>query len=1376
MAQHTTGNHIGILDFHGDGLGVISSRIVHINLSGNGGEAFGYCGDHTIRIHFHDTGVSRGESNLGSTREVSVQLVIDPYGFRGIHAQAIVIVAEETHITGITDQLIFTCKHIICLLCYIAGQLEPVNCGLIEVLEAFISLSQNLDLKLNLLGGFAGIAQGDPSDTGLLGNDLAIDHIGNAGLAGTDIQQLCPLGNGIDQGVHAVQLVGAHNQGVIHQAVHEEVQIVAGHTDLVGSVVQSVVIAGDHKCSIVVIAPTVLQIVDVISQLEGHNGSAVALGVNGSHILVEGTHLHCQLAVFIGAGGNIAQLHGHCVVVVVDSHIGIQTVLLQSLIVLVTEFNIVDNGCLEVDDQRELEYILLVGILTAILVVQVSFHTNSVLGVVLQVVVHGIELDLHACGIDGAAVTIGLTDIRIHDFVDDLAGGVIGDGYDNLGCVTQHTGPDITQRMDRAFLVGKCDEVLVCGDDHIAGILHEVVGAHVADVVLGQTADGAGSKCVGHNLVLHSDGVIQFVSIGLKVVQVQLRSHSPVAIESQIRHAHIHFGAGSCGQGDKAFHIHTVLEGFVQILLVLFAQGDLNGDLGFLAGFHGQVLVRYGATGHADYLEGSAGQRISSFSNGGQTVCGQGLADAFGQNICAQIIGQSAVAEVLHGEGHFVHTGLLLVIAQLQLGLVHDLAVLVVGHNDSLALDSADQVSQACALLSDSVGLTVLVDHDICGGHHQAVNHMIDGHIVIGDVGEVLHNILTHQQGQTCHIGASHRGTGQAVVAAAGNGGQNVTTVLGDLRLDLQAGSGAPGGEVGHEGAGLLVLADGQHATTGSSQHLTIVLGDGAACQSCLADVHSDITGYIIINDNTGCTLLLRDDSLLLEGDVATTNQCDLAVYIHTAIVCSTADAGDHHELNVLCILGTQQRIEEAVFLACIGIGLVEVHNGLAQLDVGSLDTVDGGNGHSALISTGRTNRTAIGVGGQRQVTVLIGTECGVVGVGSCNNQADTCVTDLLVNTEHHLFVALTGKACGSTQRHIDNIHAQDHAVFQSGQNPGRNSGVIYIGEHLHGHQLCIGCNAGDGVVLTNDDTRNVGTMVVVGGIGVGVLICVVEAEGDLIADKDIIHGQACELLACQGVAQQACHLIVGQAQVVGMEIIGGECAVCVVNTGIQNCDHHAFTVVLDIGAVNDTGVIDINGVLHQLGLSNLVDFTYHNLHAGVQALADRLEVTGTNCDFKTTQQDGVVITLGVADCQLVQLFQDLGLLAGNLLLNFFCIVALQSILAKGHGLVRFLVCVHQVHDIYIDDNGNYIIILYTLGQLICNGAVQIVLQIQTGNILHQIDVGSLIAGSFCLRSSKNAKQERCCQKCYQHSQQHLIVLFVVHLFFAFLIGFLHGR
>ena len=1117
----------------------------------------------------------------------------------------------------------------------------------------------------------------------------------------------------------------------------------------------------------------------MIRQFKGDISSAVFLRVDGGHILVKGLQSRHCIAVSIHILADIGQLCTHGIVVVIDGSLGVETVLFLCLVILGVELHATEGGCLKVDGQGEGEDVLLIGLQTTVIIVHITGQGDGVGGVVGEVILGGIEFDLDVGRIDGAAVTIRLTDVHILTLENHFAGGIVGnDGLNALG-IPQQAGPDETQCVNGALLVGQGDMGGICGDIHILGILQEVVAAQVADIVTGQAADGTGSVGVSLGLVFLGNALVHFVRIGVEVGQVKHGSLGPVAVVCQVRHIQADVGTLLSLQGDVAFHVHAVFEGGIQVSLVLLTEGQ--GQLYICLAFavHLQPGAVELAALHGGDLNGCTLQDIGLFCDGGLTGVGQGLADAFGHNISADIVGQALGAEVLHGEGHFIDTGLFLVITQLQLGLVHYLTVSTISGDVGRGLDGAHQVGKACTLLSDGIGLAVGTQSNVSGGHQQLVDHGIDCHIVICNVGEILHHILPQQDDDAGQVGAGHGGAGEAVIAAAGDGGQNVAAVAGDLRLDIQAGGGTPGREVGNERTGGLALADLQLAVAGSNQHLAVVLGNGADCQFSVAHIHLDFTGHIIIDNDAGCALCLGDQSLLLEGVVTTANQNDLAGDIHAGVVSASADAGDDHVIHLHGFLVTQQGLAEFQRLCSSIVGLIKVDNSIAVHQVGSLHTVDGCNGQNAIVSTGRTNRAGIGVGGQAQVTVGLGTVSGRIAVGSGNHNADAGGTELVIDTVEQFFLRLTAKAAGGTQGHIDDINTQNHTVFQSRQNPGCPGSIHDIGEDLHGHQLCIGGNTSDHIVVADNNAGNVGTVVIVGRVNVGVVVGVVVTEGNLLVDVDIVNTQAAVEFIGLGLLDNSCHILIGHAQLLRGEVLHGEGSMVGVQAGIQNRNNHAAAVVAGIAALEDACLINADRVLYQLGLTGPVDFTDDGLVTIAQGLAGNIIIAGLDQNFKTAGQGLVIFTQLIGNSLIIQSRQDPLLFAGDLLADSFSLLAALHILGKADRLVALLVGIHQADHIHGNDNRNLFLGCFAVSQAECNRVIQVLRIVSCQRIVQLLDISRLVGGScllcccHCGYSRHGTRKDRRCQQQRRHHPGYLHKGILVHVFFPFSCVFL---
>ena len=585
--------------------------------------------------------------------------------------------------------------------------------------------------------------------------------------------------------------------------------------------------------------------------------------------------------------------------------------------------------------------------------------------------------------------------------------------------------------MDRSLLIGQSDIVLRGGNDHILGILQEIVGTQIAHVVAGHAADQTGSIGIRHDLVLDGNGIVQFIGIGFVVSKVKQRRNSPVAVEGKIGNAQADIGTALGGKGHKPLHIHAVFKGVIQIALVLLRQGNAQLQVRLFSAVQRQLRPLQGAALSGNDLHRGTLQLHGFLGNGSLTGIGLGLADTLGKYISTDIVSQHPGAEIGNGKGQFIDAVFIGIVPKLQLGLVHGIAFGIIGSDVGIGADRCHQIGKTRTLLPHGIGQSVGIQRHVGCGHHQPVDHLSDLDAVISDLREVLHHVLTQKHNHTCQVGAGHGSTGQAVIGTAGNSRENISAVGRDLRLDLQAGRGAPGGEVGNEGAGGLLLADLQGSAAQSCQHLTVILGDGAHRQFGIAHIHFNIAGYIIIDNNARRSLRLGDQSLLLKGIVTAANQSDLTVHIQTGVVRGTPDTGNHNEFIFLRKLLTQKRFKEVVLLRSAVVGLLEINDGVLIHNVGCLHAVDGGNGKNTVVGGRGTDCAGIGIGGQTQVAVLFGTVSRAEAVGCGNNHADACVPDLVIDAAENLFVTLPAEAGGSTQRHIDHVHPKDHAVLK---------------------------------------------------------------------------------------------------------------------------------------------------------------------------------------------------------------------------------------------------------------------------------------------------------------------------------------------------------
>ena len=556
----------------------------------------------------------------------------------------------------------------------------------------------------------------------------------------------------------------------------------------------------------------------------------------------------------------------------------------------------------------------------------------------------------------------------------------------------------------------------------------------------------------------------------------------------------------------------------------------------------------------------------------------------------------------------------------------------------------------------------------------------------------------------------------------------------GDLRLQLEIGGGAPGGEVGHEGARGLGTLHRQDALAGGGQQLTVVLADGGHGDGGVAHVHLDITRYVIVDDDTRRALLLGHVGLLLEGGGAAGDQRDLAGHVDAGIVSRAACAGDGDELDLHFVHSVGEKIVVEVLLLGDAVGgLQEVDDGLAKEQVRRLGSADGGDRKRTLICRRRTDGSRVGVGGKPQVTVLLGGIGRIVAVGGGGYDGDTGGADTVVHARDGFLIHLAGEAAVGTERHIDDVHADDHAVVQSRQDPGGTCGGLHVREGLHDAELGVGCNTGNGIVLTRDDARHVGTVIRGDGVDIGVPVGVVEAEGHLLVDVDVGSGQIRLHTRSAGVPDKGGDLVKGQAQLtaVGGEVGQREGGVVVVQTRVQNRHHGAGAVVGEIRAVEDTRGVDVDGVLHQLrphrlGLLGLVDLTDDGGASVAHRLGDGLEIPRSDDQLKAAENVGIVLARDVVQLGLVQVGEQNPLLGGDAVADGGGLVR-EGVLGEAHARGGPGILLQQRFFLDLNDNRYFIGFLDGLGELVDHRAVVVVLLVGDEITVEEMDPASVL-------------------------------------------------
>ena len=726
-------------------------------------------------------------------------------------------------------------------------------------------------------------------------------------------------------------------------------------------------------------------------------------------------------------------------------------------------------------------------ILGGVLVVGVHVgHTGLGLGLmILQIaadIKHGGIGPAAVVAQDGNGVAVALDTlgggnlVGVHITLDIGAGVVAG-----LVILVQAQDLGIDFHMDAA----------VCGDLHgaLVQLLEEqvsIVGVDVAVVV------EVGVVLIGDGIQDAGDIVQERLAVGLGDLAVAIE----VAVGKTLGSGHLH---------------HLAVHG----------PGDIGGQVGgpgVLEVHHGAVLELIGE-------------------------------DIPGEEVGAEVEGGRSILQVVDGEAEVILAGAGGIVAQLHLDLtVGSAGVGVLIHLDvGAGGNGSAHIGKAGALLHNGIvailALAVILIHGDSGGHQQGLSQSTGGEA--GLLRQLVGaDVLGHHSGHTGNLGRGHGGTGHILVAAAILQGVDIAARSGDLRLQLQGAGNAPGGEVAH---GVVAAVVDRGAGLGTNGHLAGVIhqagisgvllgvgldglavglghGDAGLCLGVVAEVHVDGASLVVDDDGGNGTGSHSVLALLIEGDGTAVAQADLALEQvgHGGEVFLRA-AGIH--------------VHELMLTGNGGHGQVGIAGGLAVdlLVAGHFDEVAGS---AVVIHGGDAQRVGVGagaaVGGPADA---LGVGIGIGGVlepvagvtgGHGNDHAavDNSLQDGLV-----LGVGLTGIAgVAAAQRQVGGIAAQDHGVLDGGHVVGVVSAAA-LTEDLHGVHLGIrGNTLGQGgiqsgsegpvgllnVAVAGGNTGDVGAVVtllvvVVGDIQIGVNV--VEAEGDLGADIQVLSLQVALLL-----------------------------------------------------------------------------------------------------------------------------------------------------------------------------------------------------------------------------------------------------------------------
>ena len=645
------------------------------------------------------------------------------------------------------------------------------------------------------------------------------------------------------------------------------------------------------------------------------------------------------------------------------------------------------------------------------------------------------------------------------DLADHLA-VFIQHVHGNLGGAAQHAhnglgGVEIT--------------VAVGGEGNVVGI-----GGHA----LGVEA-GIGIACChgGHRQILivvgHDVAVVPGGQVDDPLAAI------PVAVEAHQGQRQVHIAV----EGQECLHI-VVLGGIGRDGQ---GAGDLNrtacgdGDGGLVKGHGCAGQQLHGVTA---VLAGNVGVYRHG---GGQSIAGDGGA----------VVGKG------HGEaGGIAHL--------LQRHGGHA----VIGGQDTV-FRSGQRIRHAAALLTH--GIDDAAVRNGVGGVHQSILHKgVQGRIAQHQaaVGQGLLQALQHQGGAAGHIGCGHGGAAHLLVLLILGHGVNVAAGGGDLRLDIQGGGGAPGGEGGYAAAGGLVgihhVVQAVEGHGGPGLDQLHEPGAGVA-----ADHHGRVLagtfgghvgghlvgGLVVIHDNGGGMAHAHQIvDLILEGNVlAPLDQRHIGAF---------GQGGQLGEnvLEQVAVAELQNgHLTQGGPVGVVALG--EVHDHAAVYGV-----LAAGDGHGfapqhAVVHGGYAEGAGIGGGVGHRAGIdhapVVGVDARVGGGGAVVAGSHAHHRAVLLGIGQGLLqiVRVAVEACGAAQAQVQNVRAQLYGILHGADDIVVKS-AAGTAEHLHGKELGVGGNARHAAVfLVAVGGHDAGDVQAVGDLAVidVVLVDIAEAEGDLI-------------------------------------------------------------------------------------------------------------------------------------------------------------------------------------------------------------------------------------------------------------------------------------
>ena len=516
------------------------------------------------------------------------------------------------------------------------------------------------------------------------------------------------------------------------------------------------------------------------------------------------------------------------------------------------------------------------------------------------------EIDVYGRLINRIARTprLALVIARLIEYFS--ARGILYDGNIHFFRVSEQARPNTVNIVDGAGfarLIGNGDMFFICRYLRGGRILHEIIGTERGDIIAVKSADNPRRIGVRHQLIFRIFSGVDFIDVGVVIFFVKYGRFFPISEEREHGNIQVYVRSARRFKSDKPFYIHAIFKRIGDIFLILFGEDDFyrNGSGTSRRHGHGIAALLPVLNGRNGRL--CSGKQISVLRHGTIAVAGINFAHAFAHDDRVDVIGNGRLTDIMNIERHFIDAGAFFVVAELELGLIHGLAVLIICRKIGGRRCGFIDIDESCPLLSDRIREPVFIIDNIGRRHHELIHARRN--FGIGKLSEcaAVFHVLANESSGARLIGSSHGGTGQSVIVLSGNGRKDFAAVCRNFRFNPQIGGRSPRGEIGHKRSRDLFLADPKDSRTGSGQHFALFLGNGTHRTRIGADGHGNRTRNIVINDDTGCADLLQshaDFIFKVRGAALYKDDLSFIKFLGFYIIRGPSDAGNGDIFKVM--------------------------------------------------------------------------------------------------------------------------------------------------------------------------------------------------------------------------------------------------------------------------------------------------------------------------------------------------------------------------------------------------------------------------------------------------------------------------------------------